>query len=67
MLADIFWALRGRKSLEKAVYEKFLRSFVANRSDISYCPSPDCPMIFRVTEDSGIFKCQLCGNSICTQ
>ncbi|KAG8173069.1 hypothetical protein JTE90_023551, partial [Oedothorax gibbosus] len=46
---------------------KSLMAFVQTRDDIAYCPTPDCQMIFRISNNGTVFDCPLCANSICTQ
>ena len=46
-----------------------LRSYVAaNPNLVHYCPTPDCPVIYKVTSDKGEnFLCTHCGVSTCTK
>ena len=46
-----------------------LRSYAAANPDIvRYCPTPDCPIVYTVSSDSGKrFFCTQCGVSTCTK
>ncbi|KFM66123.1 hypothetical protein X975_02723, partial [Stegodyphus mimosarum] len=67
VLADLYWATKQVQQLEKIVLKKSLDFFIKNRDDIGYCPSPDCPMIYRVAKDGKtLFECPVCSNVICT-
>ncbi|XP_035225995.1 ATP-dependent RNA helicase DEAH12, chloroplastic-like, partial [Stegodyphus dumicola] len=67
VLADLYWATKQVQLLEKIVLKKSLDFFIRNKDDISYCPSPDCPMIYRVAKDGKtLFECPMCSNVICT-
>lgn len=37
----------------------------SNPNTLAYCPTPDCPTIFRPTDESGAVPCQHCLMSIC--
>ncbi|GIY40417.1 e3 ubiquitin-protein ligase dbl4 [Caerostris darwini] len=67
VLEDIYWATKEVKSFDVEIYQKALTAFVNKRDNISHCPSPDCPMIYRISNDGTVFLCPLCSNSICTQ
>ncbi|KAF8794411.1 ATP-dependent RNA helicase DEAH12 like protein [Argiope bruennichi] len=67
VLEDIQWAAKEVKLFDKEIYKKSLVAFVQSRDDVSYCPSPDCPMIYRISNDGTVFNCPICNNSICTQ
>ncbi|CAL1288271.1 unnamed protein product [Larinioides sclopetarius] len=67
VLEDIQWATKEVKLFDQEIYKKSLVAFVESRDDVSYCPSPDCPMIFRISNDGTVFQCPICNNSICTQ
>ncbi|XP_048576550.1 ATP-dependent RNA helicase DEAH12, chloroplastic isoform X2 [Nematostella vectensis] len=44
-----------------------LESFVAaNQDKARHCPSPDCPMVYRVRGDGKMFKCSECETEVCT-
>ncbi|XP_015923278.2 uncharacterized protein [Parasteatoda tepidariorum] len=66
VLADLDWAIKEVKVSEADLLKKSLQAFIQSREDIGYCPSPDCPMIYRVTEEGTIFECPACNNAICT-
>ncbi|KAG8185520.1 hypothetical protein JTE90_019774 [Oedothorax gibbosus] len=65
--ADLQWAIKEVKSFETEMFRKSLMAFVQTRDDIAYCPTPDCQMIFRISNNGTVFDCPLCANSICTQ
>ncbi|GBN04998.1 ATP-dependent RNA helicase DEAH12, chloroplastic [Araneus ventricosus] len=67
VLEDIQWAAKEVKLFDQEIFKKSLAAFVESREDVSYCPSPDCPMIFRISNDGIVFQCPVCNNSICTQ
>ncbi|GFU33438.1 ATP-dependent RNA helicase DEAH12, chloroplastic [Nephila pilipes] len=67
VLEDIYWAAKEIKSFDTEIFKKALAAFVCSRSDVSYCPSPDCPMIFRISTDGKVFNCPACDNSVCTK
>lgn len=67
VLEDIHWAAKEIKFFDMEVFKKALAAFVDSRSDVSYCPSSDCPMIFRINSDGNAFQCPACNNSICTR
>ncbi|XP_063404918.1 uncharacterized protein LOC134688289 [Mytilus trossulus] len=47
--------------------EKATSSFVAKNSiAYKYCTTPDCPMIYRVSEKENLFTCPQCESRICT-
>ena len=50
------------------LYEASLRSYVASNPDkVRNCSTPDCKMIYTVSEVGERFLCGLCGVSICTK
>ncbi|GIY40413.1 e3 ubiquitin-protein ligase dbl4, partial [Caerostris darwini] len=74
VVQDIYWVTKEVKSFDVELYQKALTAFVNIRDDISYCPSPDCSMIYRTSNNDDdnnnaetVFLCPLCSNSICTQ
>ncbi|XP_054715382.1 uncharacterized protein LOC129224860 [Uloborus diversus] len=67
VLVDISWAIKEEKSLQYEIYKKSLDAFILTQTDMKYCPSPNCSMIYRATKNAeNIFNCPCCGNSICT-
>ncbi len=39
----------------------------ANKRTVRNCPTPDCEMVYAVTEDGKRFVCSLCGVHLCTK
>ena len=45
-----------------------LRSYVSNNQDtVRNCPTPDCSMVYTVSDNNGCFLCSHCGVIICTK
>ncbi|ESP04724.1 hypothetical protein LOTGIDRAFT_170560 [Lottia gigantea] len=39
---------------------------IRNKDGYRHCPTPDCPMVYRITKKSDVFNCNECGMRICT-
>lgn len=62
--------LRTILSHEKfqALLSTSLECYVRSRPDqVTYCPTPDCPTIYRVTSDPGEIVCETCLALTCTK
>ncbi|EXJ65062.1 hypothetical protein A1O7_01402 [Cladophialophora yegresii CBS 114405] len=61
-----------RKALDNSTFEAVLESsfeqYIRSKPDhIQYCPTPDCPSIYTVSEAPGVFTCDNCLISICSK
>ncbi|OCT46754.1 hypothetical protein CLCR_01840 [Cladophialophora carrionii] len=61
-----------RKALDNSTFEAVLESsfeqYIRSKPDnIQYCPTPDCPSIYTVSETPGVFTCDNCLISICSK
>jgi hypothetical protein len=59
-----------KKTLNNSTFEAVLDSsfeqYIRSKPDhIQYCPTPDCPSIYKVSEAPGVFTCSNCLISIC--
>ncbi|KIW72360.1 hypothetical protein PV04_00559 [Phialophora macrospora] len=59
-----------KKNLDNSTFEAVLESsfeqYIRSRPDqIQYCPTPDCPSIYKVSEAPDVFTCGNCLISIC--
>jgi hypothetical protein len=51
---------------EKLLQGSFTQYIRENPKEFQYCPTPDCPCIYRPTEDGTLFSCPSCFSEICT-
>lgn len=51
------------EELLKASFATYIRT---RPSELQYCPTPDCPQIYRITRNGSVFQCPTCLMSICT-
>jgi hypothetical protein len=51
---------------ESLLYNSFLVYVREHPLELAYCPTPDCPTIFRKTKDGSILSCHNCACKICT-
>lgn len=66
VLDDIVRILEDDEEKINKLLHSSLNNFLEkNKSDIFYCPAPDCPMFCYKTEVSEKWKCPLCQNDIC--
>ncbi|XP_035206777.1 ATP-dependent RNA helicase DEAH12, chloroplastic-like isoform X2 [Stegodyphus dumicola] len=58
----------GGEDVKKQFYDAAVQYHVkSNMGKISYCPTPDCPTVFRVSKgENSEFLCPACENVICT-
>ena len=47
-------------------FEKTFAVHVRTHKELQYCPTPDCPNVYRVTNDGAVFTCASCLTAICT-
>ena len=48
--------------------QTYLRNFVYTNPDyVKNCLTPDCKMVYKITEEGTKFLCSLCGVTICTK
>jgi len=47
-------------------FEKAFAVHIRTHKEVQYCPTPDCPNVYRVTSDGTIFTCASCLTAICT-
>jgi ATP-dependent RNA helicase DHX8/PRP22 len=59
--------LRTEKDLLDNILKKSLDSYVnANQDKARFCPSPDCPMVYLVTNEGKLFRCNVCSTAVCS-
>jgi hypothetical protein len=53
--------------LDAAVEAAFLAHIYARPKEFRFCPSPDCPQVYRTTQQKATLQCPSCLTSICTR
>ncbi|KIX96056.1 uncharacterized protein Z520_08311 [Fonsecaea multimorphosa CBS 102226] len=52
----------------EAILETSFESYIRSQPDkMQYCPTPDCPTIYKVSDEAGAFTCVNCLTSICVK
>lgn len=51
----------------EALLEGSFKAYVrSHQKEFQYCPTPDCPQIYRTSAEAGLFTCPACLVAICT-
>jgi len=55
------------QELQAIVNSAFLAYIQSRPKDYHYCPTPDCPQVYRTTQQKATLQCPACLTSICTR
>ena len=64
-----FENLESKKKVDpRNIITESVRAYLAANQDLVHnCPTPDCAMVYAVTEERGCFLCSHCGQLTCTR
>ncbi len=57
---------KGKLNLQTVITESVRAYITANNDQVHNCPTPDCGMVYTVTEEGQCFLCNHCGVLTCT-
>ena len=65
---DFFNLLKSTKFKLRELKSESLKAYLkANKDKVRNCPTPDCEMVYTITEDGKRFICSSCGVQTCTK